>query len=358
MSILDASEIADLIIATLEDLERMKFQQIAQPLQDYEVMSHFLKKDRVQIDDGYGIKRTLMLKYGSAAQRTGLFGTDTVNVYDHLAQLTVPWRHVTTNWAFEKREILMNRGKSLLNKIILPRRAGAMIALAEILETDVWKTLGSTDDESPYGIPYYIVKNSTTGFEGGHASGHSSTAGINVSTYPNYKNYTVSYGDSNGGDYSKDTLIKPLRTMQRRLNWKSPVSTPDLGGTKAMDRYRLYVSEIVMAGLEDVGEKQNENLGRDLARYGGDRDIAQDTLLFRRHPIVHIPKLDDDDQEPIYFLDHSTWHPVVLRGDFLRESAPKEAPNQHNTMVVHVDLTYNYVCIDRRRNGIAYNSNL
>jgi len=359
MAVLNASEIADLVITTLEDLGRMRFQQIAQPLQEYEVMSHFLKKDRVQIDDGYGIKRTLMLNYGSAARRTGLFGTDDVNVYDHLAQLSVPWRQVTTNWAFEKREMLMNRGKSLLNKIILPRRAGAMIALAEILEADVWKTLGATDDEAPFGIPYYIVKDTTTGFNGGHAAGHSSTAGIDVGTYPNYKNYTVTYDTGTAGDeFTTTNTLKPLRTMHRKLGWRSPVSTPDLGGTTTMNRYRLYVNEAVITGMEGLGEAQNENLGRDLARYGGDRDIAQDTLLFRRHPIVWIPKLDDDSQNPVYMMDLSTWNPVVLRGDFLRESAPKEAPNQHNTMVVHVDLSYNYVCVDRRRNGILYDNTL
>ncbi len=357
MAILDASEIADMVVATLKNFKRMRFQQIAQTLQDYEMMSHWLRKDRVIVDDGLSISRTLMLKYGSSAKRTGLFGTDVVNVYDHLANLSVPWRHVTANWAFEKREVLMNRGRSLLNKIVLPRRAGAMIALAELLETDAWKTLGASDDESPYGLPYYLVKDSSTGFNGGHASGHSSTAGINVSTYPNFMNYTFAY-DSNGStDFSKNTLIKPLRTMHRKLGWRSPVTTPDLGGTTTMNRYRLYVNEVVMAGLEEVGEQQNENLGRDIARYGGDRDIAADTLVWRRHPIVWIPKLDDDSTNPLYAVDHSTFHPVVLRGDFLRESPAKEAPNQHNTIVIHVDLTYNFVCIDRRRNGVAYDTN-
>ncbi len=357
MAILDAGEIADMVVTTLKNFKRMKFQQIAADLQDYEMMSHWLKKDRVIVDDGRSITRTLMLKRGGSAKRTGLFGTDSVNVYDHLADLDVPWRHVTVNWAFEKREMLMNSGKSLLNKIVLPRRAGALIARAALLETDAWKTLGGSDDESSYGLPYYLVKNASTGFEGGHASGHSSTAGIDVATYPNYKNYTFTYDSNSSTDFSKNTLIKPLRTMHRKLGLKSRVTTHDLGGTKTMNRYRLYVNEVVMAGLEEVGEQQNENLGRDIARYGGDRDIAADTLVWRRHPIVWIPKLDEDTTNPLYAVDHSTFHPVVLRGDFLRESPAKEGSNQHNTIVIHVDLTYNFVCIDRRRNGVAYDTN-
>jgi hypothetical protein len=44
----------------------------------------------------------------------------------------------------------------------------------------------------------------------------------------------------------------------------------------------------------------------------------------------------------------------VLAGDYLRETSPEKKADQHNTFVVFVDLTYNYFCIDRRRNSMFY----
>jgi len=67
---------------------------------------------------------------------------------------------------------------------------------------------------------------------------------------------------------------------------------------------------------------------------------------------VWVPKLDSDSQNPVYGVDHSTFYPVCLTGDYLRESEAKPAPSQHNVFQVFVDLTYNYLCIDRRRNWV------
>ena len=108
-----------------------------------------------------------------------------------------------------------------------------------------------------------------------------------------------------------------------------------------------YVNEDTMSSFEDLGEAQNENLGRDIASMDGQ-------IIFRRVPIIWVPKLDEDTTDPVYMIDHSTFYPVVLKGDYLRESDPKESAEAHNAYSIHVDLTYNYVCLDRRRNAVLY----
>jgi hypothetical protein len=71
-------------------------------------------------------------------------------------------------------------------------------------------------------------------------------------------------------------------------------------------------------------------------------------------PIIRVPKLDEATNDPMYLIDHSTFYPVVLKGDYLRESDPKQNEESHNAYSIHVDLTYNYVCLDRRRNAVMY----
>lgn len=345
---LEALGIADLLKSTLRDLGRMKFQQVIQVYQDYEVFSHWFRKDKVFFEDGIGIQRNMMLTGANVAKHVGLYATDDVDVFDHLQQLQIPWRHATTNWGFERRELLMNRGKSVITKIIKPRRANAVIKLAEILEDAAWTAPASTDTIEPYGIPYYLVKNATTGFNGGVPSGHTTVANISPTTYDKWKNYTIRYTN-----VTKDDLISEMRTAQRKINWKSPVDIEDF--RKGMgQRLRLYTNDATIKLLETVGEQQNENIGRDIAAFGASRDVkfVDDVITFRRFPFVYVPKLDNDSTKPIYGVDHSTWTPVVLRGDFMKEEVGK-APNQHNITTVFMDLTYNYLCIDRRRNFVA-----
>ena len=336
MAILQADDIADLVIGTLKELGRLRFQQIAQTLQDYEVMAHWLKEDRVIFDDGYGINRTLMLKYGTNAKHVGLFSKDDTNVTDHLATLTVPWVHLTKSWAFEHRETLMNRGKSLVVNVIKPRRAGSMIAIAEELEEKAWSAPALADKHLPYGVMYWIVYNATTGFNGDVPSGHTTVGGINPTTFPNFKNYTANYTN-----VTKADLLVKLRSAFRLIHWKSPVSVKDFRGSQG-ERYRLYVNEATIVKIETVAEQQNENIGRDIAFYDGQ-------TVFNKIPFRYVPGLDGKSGGPVFLIDHSVFHPAILRGDYLREGKPKEAFGQHNTFVVHVDLSYNYICVDRRR---------
>lgn len=346
MATLQAADIADLVAGTLRDLGPLRFQQIAQNLQYYEVFSKWFKKDKVAFDSGYGIQKTLMNKLStSGTSHVGLLDTDQVNIPDVLDQLTVPWRHVQTNWALiYQTDILMNRGKSLILNVVKPRRANALISLVEELEDRAWGDApGTTDKLLPYSIQYWIVENATTGFNGGTPGSHSTVAGVDLTETPNFKNYTALYTSVTKGD-----LVKKLRTAHRKIRFVSPVTVDDYRGGSG-DRYRLYVNESTISSLEDLGESQNENLGRDVASMDGQ-------MTFRRHPIVWIPKLDSRSDNPVYMIDHSTFYPVCLKGDYLRESQADKAPNQHNVFQVFIDLTYNYICVDRRRNAVLSTS--
>jgi hypothetical protein len=339
------SDIKDLVSGTLENYDPMKFQQIAQPLQRYEVMKKWLKGDQVIIDGGYGINRAVMVALGSGMKWTGLHGQDTLNIATHMKNIQIPWRHATHNWSFDRREVSMNSGdpKALIYKIVDPRRIGAMIQIAQGLEESAW-TLAAVDDEmTPWGVPNWIVKNASEGFNGGAPAGYTTVAGLNPTTYPKWKNYSGTYAN-----VSKADLVKKMRKAHNLLNWQSPVDIKDFRKGSGMD-LRFYMGIDELLELETLGEQQNDNLGQDLASMDG-------MITFRRHPTVYIPYLDADTDNPIYGIDHSTFHPVILKGEFLRESEPEKmtGAGMHNTWSVFVDLTINFMCIDRQRNMVLY----
>jgi hypothetical protein len=342
MAQLTALDIQDVVASTLYDLGPMRFQQVAQSLQYYEVFSKWFKKDKVMFDSGIGIQRTLMNKLDStSAIHTGLTDTDQVNIPEVLDQLQIPWRHVQTSWALiYQSDILMNRGKSLILNVIKPKRAAALLGLVEELEERAWGSAPLVNDKTlPYGIQYWLVENATTGFNGGLPGAHTTVGGVNLTDTPNFKNYTDLYTTVN-----KSNLVKKMRTAHRKCRFMSPVTIKDYRGAVG-ERYRCYVNESVISSMEDIGEGQNENLGRDIASMDG-------TITFRRNPVIWVPKLDERTDGPVYMVDHSTFYPVCLKGDYLRESEADKAPNQHNVFQMFVDLTYNFLCVDRRRNAV------
>lgn len=343
MPAVTAEDFADLVAATLKDLGRMNFEQIAQNLQDYIVFTKWFKKNKVSFDSGIGIQKTLMNRLTGAAAHVGFMAEDQVDISDVVDQLSVPWRHANTHWGYFFQESLMNRGKSMIFDVVKPRRADAMISLVEELENKAWASPAVDNKTEPYGIPYWIVKNSTTGFTGGAPSGHTTVGGVSLTDSPTFKNYSAQYTTS-----GKTDLIRKLRTAHRKCQFKSPIPGSDYSANVA--RYSMYVNETTYSEWEEVGEAQNENLGRDIAPIGG----GNYGISFRGNLISWVPKLDADTTNPVYGVDHSTFFPVCLKGDYLRESKPKEAPNQHNVYQVFVDLTYNFICLNRRRNWVMY----
>jgi hypothetical protein len=235
----------------------------------------------------------------------------------------------------------MNRGDSQIVDMVGARQTATQIQLIETMENTFFGTPDASDSKLPFGLLYYIVKNASEGFNGGAAAGFTTVAGVNLTNYPKYKNYTVAYTD-----VSADDLVSSLRTMARKTNFKSPVDVTDFREGRGQ-RYRIYLNESTIKSMENLAIAQNDNLGRDLAP-------MDDMTAFKKNPLVYVPKLDDDASNPLYFVDLSVFYPVVLRGNFFRETVSAKSGGQHNVTTVHTDLTYNYLCVDRRRTGVAY----
>jgi len=346
MATIQPSDIPDLVATTRVSEGRLRFQQIAQNLPFYEVFSRWFKRDKVMFSSGYKIQRTLMHKLNrAAAKHVGFLQPDAVNIMDVLTTMSVEWVHAQTDWGIVyQTDVLMNSGKDLILNIIKPRRVASLLGLVEEIEELTFGTAPGADDAvNPWALKYWITYNGTDGFTGVAPSGHTTKGGVNPTSVPNFKNYSLTYSAVSDND-----LVKGLRTMFRKCRFVSPISHPDYRG-QIRDRYRLYCNEETMTAFEDVVRSHNSNLGKDLAMFDGAAYIAG-------YPIIYIPQLDNDSSsDPVYVVDHSTFYPVCLKGDYLRESGPTQGES-HNTWNCFTDLTYNFLNVDPRRSGVAAKS--
>jgi len=357
MPYLTDDQIIDLATTTQKELGRLKFNQIAQTLQHYDVMSKIMKRDKVQFDGGKMISKNIMVDNSQAARNTSLYEKDSMNVADIMKTIETPWRHTTTNYTFERREMSMQGGKTKIVDLMKVRRTDAMLALIELMEKNFWGApADSNDTKTPFGVKYWINKAdslsagvSNAGFDSGNPSWDPGKGPGGLS-HPKWKNWVGKYAA-----VSKNDLILHMRRAHRKIGFKSPVDVPDYRKGKGKT-YRIYMDLETIEKMEKLGEQQNENLGRDLAPY-------DDEMTFRRHPLVWSPQLDPGDEEDggvgnkagdIYFINFAWFYPVFLRGEYLREDKPEKSPVQHTVFVTHIDLSWNVICNDLRRQAILY----
>lgn len=362
MAQIEAADFADLILATQAELGKPNFQLIAQNLPEYEVLSRWFKQDKVQFESGRAISRNLMTKISSQAEWVGVLDTVSPDIPDLLDQMVVKWRHLQAPYAIEYRtDVLMNSGDEMITDLIPVRRADALISLAEKLESGFWTVPSASNKTEPWGLPYWLVANTSTGFNGGLNNGYSDIAGVSVTDSPNFKNYTAQYTTANKAD-----LVKKMKKGLRSISWRDLITQDDF--RNGAERYRVYMDETTISEIEDIGEAQNENLGKDVAPTGAARDVRYLdnglTMVFRSFPIIHSHQMDDTDvfsitdvdgnarTNPVYLVDHSTFYPVCLKGDYLRETEPIRLQDQPNVYMVVMFLTTNAICVDRRRNAV------
>lgn len=332
----------DIIKAGLAHFDRMSWTLLANDIQDYVMLPKLLKKEKVKIEDGHSITWDLQVSTAGAARFVGLGAEDEVNIVDGLIQATIPWRHVTTNYAFVRQEVAMNSSPAKIVDLIKTRRVGAMLDMAEKLEEKLWsKPTDSTDTTDPFGVKYWIVNgsSSTGGFNGTNPSGFSAgAAGVSSTTYPNWANWNAQFTN-----VTKTDLVTKWREAAVKTKFKAPVDYPAL--QRGDDRYGYYTNYDNIKELETIGEQQNENLGRDIASMDG-------KIVFRGIPITWVPQLDSDTADPVYGINWSVFYPVILKDEYLKEDGPFRSAKQHTVSEVHIDMSLNLKCCDRRRNFV------
>ena len=347
MATLQAADIADLITTTQRDLGRLRWTDLSYDLQEYVALPSILQREKVSYQSGQALQWNVMTGTSGATRDTGLYEVDNVNVADVMQTATVPWRHMTTNYAIERREIAMNRSPAQIVDLVRIRRHDAMVDLAKHMETRFWSApTASSDNLQMYGIPYWVswVADATGDFVGGNPSGFSSGAGgLDSATHSQWQNFSATYTNVTSVD-----LVRKWRRAATFTNFRAPVAGNEYGSS-SRGKYGFYTNYDVIGPLEEVLEAQNENLGNDIASKDG-------KLLFRQIPVTWVPELNSRGGDPVYGINWSVLKPGFLAGEYLREEGPAKASNQHTVFLTHVDLTMNLICHNRRANFVLAKS--
>jgi hypothetical protein len=335
------SEIRDLVIGVMKKKGKGKLEDVVPHLQQHEVLPQLLKEDKMLVKGGSGFERRLMYRTPGNWRRTNIYDDDVYNLVDLLKKIEVPWVYATGNWTYEIIEVEQcASGEHLVNNIIQPRRMAAWIDAAEGLEDDFFDAYDSDDEECPYNLRYWLVKDtsSSPGFNGGSPTGDDMIAGVDLTDVTGFKNFTFNYAA-----ISEDDFVMKMMKAFDYTKFKSPVKIPSHSTER---RFRFYTNWDTRWALYKQIKAQNEDLGPDLVSMEGD-------VVFKKIPLQHVFKLDEDTSDPIYGVDMGTFSPAVMKGMNFRESDPTVIPGKHRAMAVHVDLGYNFVCVNRRRNFVG-----
>lgn len=324
----------------------------------YEFVDTILRDDRIELDGGTAFTRRIRLDKTGNARWVDPWEREDPKQKDTTYPFTVPWKYLQTYHVYERHQVLMNAGsdEQLFNFVQL-QKVGGMEDFCNELEAAMWTYPTSPDDLEAWGIPAWVCKCGTAGaagFYGGRPDGGtnwSTVAGIAPCTSNDgltniaggkerWRNYCAGYKAVNTG------LLKIMRTAFKRIRFASPrlVSQAFEKGNPAED-LRIYTNVATSVELEELCEKRNDAYGSNLMMYEG-------AAVFKRVPIVETDFLDADTSNPLYLCNRRYFKPIVLTGDYLRESKVYNDGSQHNVFRQFMDLTIAIVCLNRQRQAV------
>lgn len=339
MPTLQAEQIVDIVATTLKTMHKLRFTDLSTDLQEYYAMRIMMQGDKVvTYDDGYAFQWDVLTDTDDSAEFVGLYHEDHVDVTDAMVQASSTWKHITWNWAFDYHEQAFNGGASRIVNLIDTRRIRSMIGAIQKFERAMWRCPSASTTKEPFGIPYSVVKNNVTGFNGGLPTGYTDVYGLSPTTYPRWKNFTAQYTS-----ITKDDLIDKMAQAADKTKFTPPVDGLPLIN-EGMSR-GIYTNYNVYRPLKQILEAQNENLGLDV-------DWAEGKAVFRRTPFNWVPQLDEDTDDPVYMIDWKSFKTAKLKGWWNRMTEIAKHALMHNVYVCHYDSSFNWLNFDRRRHAV------
>lgn len=356
------SDLLDLQRTTLENLPKLDF-ETALTYQNYIAVNEWFKQEKIQVDSGTSIKRNILLDNSGNASYVRLYGRTAINVTDVQKQITAPWVQVRTHYSIDRREVLRNRSPARYIELLKSRRLDAMLSLADTIERTAWGTPNNTaDDLLPRGLSYWlnkVIPNGGTSYDStidiaGDFSGRRinygdgtfsvvDKGGLSPTAEKKWRNYADVYATVSTSD-----LVRKLRAAFYATSFISPMIAKDLKEGPA-SKYKLYTGRSVAVALDELSQTQNvgsDLLAGDLAKFHG-------VSVFKRVPIVYAPVLDADTTNPIYGVNHNQFFPIVMEGDWLRESEPMSDVETHDVSTTFVDSSFQIFCKNVRDGGFV-----
>jgi len=338
MPTLQIEQFGDLVRTTQNELGEPNFVNLMSTLREFPAAKMLLKKSQMKVQAGPQIEWRIMVDHNHQAENVAITDHDSMGAKDGMIVAKINWKKTKTGYSFYHEEILANREPRKIVDLITVKRAQSQTSWVELMEQNFWKFPTASDVRTPLGLPYWVPKNATEGFNGGHPTGYSSVADVSSTTYPRWNSYSGQYTS-----VTSDNLIRMARKMARLTHFK-----PAVDGLPSFDKgeqRKYFTNDSVFASLEEILDGKNDNHGNELAKYDG-------TVKFRRADVETIPYLDADTTNPFYQIDFGVFGMVCLNGAWAKETTWDRYPGQRNVTAVFIDYVYNFICRDRRKQGV------
>lgn len=357
------SALLDLLAITLKDLPFDGNYESTTEFQRFEAVSRWFKKDRVQSDGGTSYQRNIVLTENGTARHVSPYEKLDYTQIDSQTSINVRWSIIVGYWITERHELLRNRGKAKIIPYLKAKRNEGRKSYYTTLERRAWLTPNSaTDYKNPFGLPYWIVKMTST-----------TKATLTAGSYRGWYGYNPVYGDGTtaadcgGLDASSAStlagasmyrnwcaaypnatfdlgVIDEMRWAFLKMQFMPPEQLSDLAIGGKTNNFRIYTNDVTRIAYEKIANAQNDDLGSDLDSFGGN-------VSFRKIPITHIPPLDSDTSNPIYMPNHDHFYPVTREGEWEREDEPMRDRYQPQVFNTNTNGEYQYFCDNRREGG-------
>ena len=349
---INLEDIDDLVVAMLRKTDKYQVSDLAANYPYYTAMGPMMdeeallqtKDKRITYDEGYGFNFNVLYEYNDSAEWVGPYSSVEYNQANGLATGYMDFRHLNFNMVYDVLEAQANSGsETKLLDYIEAKDAMSYGSAVEKMEVALW-TNPSSSSGAMVGIPYWIVKNASEGFNGGDPSGYSGGAGnLPTATYANWKNYTSTYTN-----VTRDDFLTELWKMTLSTGFMSPVAEQiNISDPNIQRAY--YVNKTTMIALKKLVEDRNENLGKDLEYVGN-------VIYYNNNPVFYVPYLDNDTTNPIYQIDWGTFGFCARSGELISTEKPLTPTNQPTVRVINRFMTLNTKCVNRRKNGVIYYS--
>jgi hypothetical protein len=341
MAVIQPENIGDLVATTLKDLGKPKFTDISSQIQKHVAFQELLDVNRVVLGSGYAIQFDVLVGQSGSARTVSLGESDNANTVDGMVQASTVWKNVQTSYQIIGQTIDMNAEPARIVDYIKLQRQMALISLAELMENLFWSAPSSTDTKTPLGLPYWVTKNGTKGFNGGNLTGYTTVAGLSNATYSQWANWSAPYTNVVLTDF-----IRAVREAATKTMFVPPVSgipSPNTG-----DKWGFYTNYSTLQPLEEALMSQNDNMGPDIDKYDS-------KVRFRNTNVEYIPWLDRDTTGPFYGINWGWFKTYVLRKWWMRETNIPITPGQHTVASHFIDSQLQWVSKNRRCHFIASN---
>lgn len=335
--------INDMVKSTLPDLGKGMLTEIAEELQDYTALSIFFKPDMMEKKKGRKIQWPVMVEDNENTENHGLYHQFTVSQHDGTQTAEVQWTWTTYKWTWDENEILMNRDPAQIFDYLESKKRAAFLGFCKKSEQNIWRMPSAADNTAPKGIPYWVTKNATQGFNGGIPTGFSDVAGLSPTTYSGWNNYTGLFTDVIETDF-----VDLLTDAIRLTGFKSPAaksSRPKEHGDNAPDRRRFFTNNSMLGKMEQLARANNDSLGANITAYMGG-------VLVNRREVDYVPQLDEDTTDPFYGIHTGTMKVAYIPDRWMTSIKIERLPLQPSSGIVYDQSGWNLICYNRRRSFV------